>query len=323
MDVGLRRNTGRLLPPASTTGAATTDESGRRLVQRASWSSVACLALALIVAVSAKAALPRETVSCGEQITHSLIVGNDLDCGGDAVTIAADGVTLDLGGHLVSSQFGAAIASTGYSATTIENGGVGSAASAVVLTDAHNDTVRDIHGGSDVSMVVFKGGLHNEVIHSRLGGSLTGPNISIVGERRDSVELNTIFGNAADAIAIDHGSQNVVVGNLVEQQTVLVTGDKNDLRYNRVFSAGGSGFDVSGSRNVLANNVASGNGTFGLAADADGIKVRTPGNVLVGNVADRNAGYGIDAFPGVIDGGHNFAADNGNPAQCLNVRCLG
>jgi hypothetical protein len=39
------------------------------------------------------------------------------------------------------------------------------------------------------------------------------------------------------------------------------------------------------------------------------------------NTANDNTDLGIEAVPGVIDGGGNKASGNGNPAQCLNVRC--
>ena len=42
---------------------------------------------------------------------------------------------------------------------------------------------------------------------------------------------------------------------------------------------------------------------------------------LTRNTANRNHDLGIEAVLGVIDGGGNHAAGNGNPAQCTNVIC--
>ena len=48
------------------------------------------------------AAPPAAAVQCGQVITSDTTLANDLvDCPGTALTIGADGVTLDLGGHLV------------------------------------------------------------------------------------------------------------------------------------------------------------------------------------------------------------------------------
>jgi hypothetical protein len=57
---------------------------------------------------------------------------------------------------------------------------------------------------------------------------------------------------------------------------------------------------------------------------SDGIDLdRASGNQirLVGNSANDNDDLGIEAVAGVTDGGGNTASGNGNPVQCLNVRC--
>jgi hypothetical protein len=53
----------------------------------------------------------------------------------------------------------------------------------------------------------------------------------------------------------------------------------------------------------------------------NGIDVAAPGTMVTANTANDNTDLGIKAVPGVIDGGGNKASANGNPAQCLNVRC--
>jgi hypothetical protein len=53
----------------------------------------------------------------------------------------------------------------------------------------------------------------------------------------------------------------------------------------------------------------------------DGIDVRAPGTTVTRNTANANHGLGISAVPGVIDGGGNRAAGNGDPAQCINLAC--
>jgi large repetitive protein len=53
----------------------------------------------------------------------------------------------------------------------------------------------------------------------------------------------------------------------------------------------------------------------------DGIGVLAPGTTLTRNTANHNHDLGISAVAGVIDGGGNQAAGNGNPAQCTNISC--
>ena len=61
--------------------------------------AVAALALITSAAPASAASPPTETVTCREVITHSLTLGNDLSCLGRELTIGANDITLDLGGH--------------------------------------------------------------------------------------------------------------------------------------------------------------------------------------------------------------------------------
>lgn len=58
-----------------------------------------------------------------------------------------------------------------------------------------------------------------------------------------------------------------------------------------------------------------------IGAGDDGIDVESASTTLTRNLAFRNGDLGIEAVAGVIDGGGNRAAGNGNPAQCTNVDC--
>ena len=65
---------------------------------------------------------------------------------------------------------------------------------------------------------------------------------------------------------------------------------------------------------LLKANITTGNGF-------DGIQVDSLATTVTANVANDNGDYGIEAVPGVTDGGGNRASGNGNPAQCVGVRC--
>jgi hypothetical protein len=92
-----------------------------------STGKVAALALALTL-VPAAAAQAR-TVSCGEVITQDTTVSNDLDCVGDALSVGADDVTLNLNGHEIQARIGpttsagvTAIRSRDHDGVVIRNG---------------------------------------------------------------------------------------------------------------------------------------------------------------------------------------------------------
>jgi hypothetical protein len=75
---------------------------------------------------------------------------------------------------------------------------------------------------------------------------------------------------------------------------------------------------------ILVDPDATGTLLFGNVAvnsGDDGIDVNAPGTKLANNITNHNRDLGIEAVPGVIDGGGNHAAGNGNPAQCTNIAC--
>jgi hypothetical protein len=49
--------------------------------------------------------------------------------------------------------------------------------------------------------------------------------------------------------------------------------------------------------------------------------VTAPGTTVTRNVANANRALGIFAVPGVVDGGGNRAAGNGDPAKCVGISC--
>lgn len=86
-------------------------------------------------------------VTCGEVITTSITVANNLTCIGDALSVQADDVTLDLGGHTIrgsGSGVGVQITSEEnpqVNNVTVTNGTISHFDSAVQLQDAENPTL--------------------------------------------------------------------------------------------------------------------------------------------------------------------------------------
>ena len=77
---------------------------------------------------------------------------------------------------------------------------------------------------------------------------------------------------------------------------------------------GDAGFSIHDPSGVVKSNVANYN-------SGDGIEIRSAGTTVTRNTANFNGDLGIEAVPGTIDGGGNRARGNGNPAQCVGVRC--
>jgi hypothetical protein len=79
---------------------------------------------------------------------------------------------------------------------------------------------------------------------------------------------------------------------------------------------GGDGFVVRSTdhHSLLAGNLARRSGD-------DGFDVESSSTKLARNRAVGNDDLGIEAVFGVIDRGGNRASGNGDPRQCVNVRC--
>ena len=103
------------------------------------------LAGALAVGTATASATPASTVTCGQTLTHSVRLANDLsNCPGDGLVIGAPGVTVDLNGHTIDGvatqiedcdvpPFGSAGIqnSGGYDGLTIKNGTLSSSSTAL------------------------------------------------------------------------------------------------------------------------------------------------------------------------------------------------
>ena len=65
-----------------------------------------------------------KTVFCGQKITQSIIVNNNLaDCLGHGLIVGASGITIDLNGKTIDGKsIGAAILNNGFDSVTIKNG---------------------------------------------------------------------------------------------------------------------------------------------------------------------------------------------------------
>jgi hypothetical protein len=78
----------------------------RQPLRTATVIGVGSLLAAGAVTAADPAAADPPNVHCGDTITASLVVNVDLHCTGPGLTIGADGVTLDLGGHTITGSGG-------------------------------------------------------------------------------------------------------------------------------------------------------------------------------------------------------------------------
>lgn len=288
--------------------------SGRVLAAATLTASAAVLGLA----VPANAA----HVSCGDVITQDTKLDSDLvGCTGDALVIAADGVTLHLGGHTISGAAGslAGVRAAGRDDVEIRDGTIRGFTQGVVL---------DQTTSSKVSRLTLEDNVRG---------------IDLAGADGNMVDRNTITGSALDAIRLGLSSGNFVTRNEVNGNvfSISVADGSTANRINRNEVTGnreGIALFGGGGDNLVDRNLSSGNVVDGIRIEADvantqlvrnethdngddGIDVNASSGVLTRNVATGNGDLGFEVAPDVTDGGRNEASGNVNPAQCTGISC--
>jgi hypothetical protein len=138
------------------------------------------------------------------------------------------------------------------------------------------------------------------------------------------VRSNDVFGFFEGITDVAFADRNVIDGNSVWNsiRTGIRAGSASypvgqvRIVHNRVWGNDSDGIALEG---MARDSVVERNRVF--ANGDDGIDVDRAGNEVTANRARANADWGIEAVPGVIDGGRNFAHKNGQPGQCLEIRC--
>jgi hypothetical protein len=287
------------------------------------------------------------TLTCGQVVTQNVVLAaNVVDCpqGTPGLVVGANGITIDLNGHLVSATVGVdktgapGIVNEGHAGITIRNGTV-FGASSITLQGAAFNRVVDVDASGYLSGIDISGGGGNTVDGGRVGGLFGGIGVDrSPGARITNVDASAIFIGAGSESSVVRSnlvitrningrggtiavgtSSSRVVGNAARGISIG-SGAGNVVASNWVFGAVDPLFPRSGivvaagaTNTLVRRNIAAGN-------SGDGIEVRSPTTALLRNTAINNGDYGIEAVPGVFGFG-NVARGNGNPAQCLNVVC--
>ncbi len=283
--------------------------ANRRRARLAGALALAAATVALAPsAVSAKAM----TLSCGDTVTQNTTLKNDLiGCPGDGLIIGADGVKLDLGGHLITSSThtGEGINFNGHNNVVLRGGQI----------QAFNDDVyingnRNRVSGTQAGVATYGSATGFYIDGS--GGGGNNNTLDRVEASYDSTGLYVSRGHdnaVIRAVADKNSGRNITFAyggnNTITRSTATNSGDGLDLNnesgdtvtHNTVTGNGGSGMDL---RYVTAatvtDNTVSGNGYVGL-----GLTV-AHGSLIARNLGDRNAQNGLSD----IAGSGNTVANN-------------
>jgi nitrous oxidase accessory protein NosD len=242
------------------------------------------------------------------------------------------------------------------SAATLERNGVGvdcdySAGCSVNRSRVRANTVGVSLSAPDGGEVVRSFVTENRVYDNGIGISLTEYLVTVsanrverndVGVRIDysarvTMSQNVVAENTGDGVRVTFMSRATITGNRVERNGGNGVYLEGDFFFggSTIATVRGNTVTRNGDDGILATNAVRGN-EFTVERNRtdrngdDGIDVEAGGDappdailnaVVGGNRTFHNRDLGIEADPGTTDGGGNHARGNGNPAQCIGVRC--
>jgi parallel beta-helix repeat protein len=266
--------------------------------------------------------------SCGDRITADTTLEQDLiNCPNHGIVIAADGVTLDLNGHLVDGDgtpaadcnqreepcdFG--LFNDGHDGVTVMHGSVREFAAGVlfgtVTGRARDNRVLGVSSTrNQFTGIGFFSQVRGLVRNSSGDGSLDreGDGLAL-GDSHDVRIVNNSFRhNPHNGIGSFESSRNVIKGNLTSRNRaigiLLEMADRNLVRRNRSVRDGEIGIYVApGNRNVIARNRVSHprRGDEGRGIEVDGGDHNVIARNSVRGTRDTGISVGFDVVVGNV-----------------------
>ena len=280
--------------------------------------------LAVVPSASATAIPPTDAVNlqCGSVVTRDVRLSHDLiGCTGNGLVVGADGVDIDLDGHLISGT-GPFVSLSGididaHRHVRIHDGRISDFSRGVLAYDADAVRVERLKVTRTLEGVNVEESTGVKVIGNQLAANREGmvlrrteratvagnvvvdnatTGITDIDSRANLHARNHVAGNTFDGIALESAVNSIVVENTVRENGLdginAVVG--SGVRYlgNRVSHNDENGINDSGDGTVWRQNVANRNGAVGLRADG----------------------------PDAVDAGGNQARGNGEQ-NCLGIRC--
>jgi len=261
-------------------------------------------AVAVFSAVGASAALA-EQVTCGQVITHSTHVSNDLtNCPGDGLVIGASNIKLDLGGHTIDGVNNPTSDGVnnkgGFDNVTIRHGTVQQFNIGVELVNADENKLEHLKVMQNTfDGIRLTGSNNNKVGHNKESGSHDG--IFLVNSDHNRVSHNQANGNNSSGIVLQFLNDfNTVDHNVAHDNAawgITSDGSTHDTyTHNKLYKNGIAGLEPFNGVNLNINK----NKVFQNHVGIDFFNTDT--SVLKGNKLRSNT----------LDGIHTDAASTGN-----------
>lgn len=271
---------------------------------------------------TAQAATREAILECGSVVTRDVRLSRDLrGCTGNGLVVGADGVDIDLNGHLISGTGPFASLSgidiDAHSSVRVHDGRIADFSRGVLGYDADHTQVEGVRITRTLEGANFEESSGVRVIDNQVAGNREGivlrrtdrstvagnavvdndtTGITDIDSRTNFHTRNHVSGNTFDGISLESAVNSVVAGNTVHGNGLdginAVVGSGVRYSGNRATRNGDNGINDSGSGTVWRRNVGNRNGAVGLRND------------------------GTDQ----VDAGGNLARGNGEQ-DCVGIRC--
>jgi parallel beta-helix repeat protein len=302
----------------------TIDPSSKRRRQLTWVGSAAALVLLAPICPerTAQAATSEAALVCGSVVTRDVRLSRDLrGCTGNGLVVGADGVDIDLNGHLISGAGPFASLSgieiDAHSSVRVHSGRIADFGRGVLGYDADQAQVTDVRITRTREGVNFEESSGVRVIDNHVLGNREG--IVLRRTDRSTVAGNKVVDNDTAGITDIDSRVNLHLRNLVADNTFdgisLESAVSSVVADNTVHRNGLDGIDaVVGSGVRYSGNRVTRNGD-------NGINDSGTGTVWRGNIANRNVAVGLrNDGTDHVDGGGNRARGNGE-RECVGIRC--
>ncbi len=249
-------------------------------------------------------------VSCGDTITADTTLHSDLvNCPSNGILIGADGITLDLNGHMIdgdgtdftgcppNESCDEGVVNDGHDGVTVRHGSVRQFDTGVVVGHARHNRVLRISSSQNVffGFVVVESA-RSLIYNSSGSGNLApdGDGMGLFGSHHVRIVDNSFRHNPL-GLHVEDSTDNLIKGNVISRNGlgILMQADRNAVRRNRCTRQDACIIVGPGDRNLITRNRVS----------------RGMGGVLIekgrGNVVARNVIAHVRRNGVVLYGGRN------------------
>ena len=261
---------------------------------------------------------------CGQTVTTSAFLTQDLLCTGDGVIVGASKITIDLGGFTLRGDGGApdsGIVDSGFDGIKVEDGVVRNFGFGLAFDGADNVKVASVVVSGANTGIYVNGDSASITSSTASGNGFMGVQVLSASA---SIMSSTASGNLVNGFDVEGSStaikSSTASGNGNIGFYLHGPSDSSSASSSTASVNGLSGFEIYGNSVSLKSSVASGNVTRGIFLQGDGAIVtgnRTDANGFkTGASDDVGLGINVNGFT-TPPRGKNAALGNDNSAECV------